>query len=281
MNIAIVGLGVVGGSLALALKGKENYNIFGLDINEDIINRAYELDMIDEGSVNAQDILYKSDVVIICLYPQALIKFLQKNKNNFKDNAILVDVTGIKGYILENVLENKPSNLDFIFTHPMAGREGKGIEFASAEVLKGANFLITPVEQNQEKNLSIVEQIAKDCGFGNISCISPEVHDKMIAYVSQISHVIAISLLNSDTQEYDTGKFVGSSYKGITRIANINQDLWAELLFGNKKNILDVIDNFVDQVQEVRECIANEDTEEIKKLFSNAFRIKREIIDKT
>lgn len=277
MNVLVVGLGVMGGSLALALSGSGKYTVYGVDIDENTLTKAEDMGMIKKGYTNPKDILPQIDFVIIGLYPKLVAKFIDENKDYFKPDAICMDVTGIKQKIIGDVQRVIPDNIDFVFAHPMAGREDKGIDFASAQVLKGANFLITPMEQNKQGSIDFVAKMAIDCGFGRISIISPEDHDAIIAFTSQLSHVIAISLINSDTEELDTANYIGDSYRGITRIASINADLWTELFYGNKENILSVIDNFQAKVTEMRNMIENEDHENLMEFLDKASKRRRKL----
>ena len=168
---------------------------------------------------------------------------------------------------IEDVLNILPSNVDFVFGHPMAGREKKGIDFASAEVFTGANYIITPVERNRPENIDLIENLVKKLGFKRVRRITPEYHDEMIGYTSQLPHTLAVALVNSDIEGRETGSFIGDSYRDLTRIANINEDLWSELFLGNKENLLKAIENFEIELDKIKLAIKNDDKEELKKLF--------------
>jgi len=277
MNVAIVGLGVVGGSLALGLKGNPDYTVYGIDIDAGTLKSAVEMGMICGGSRESQEILPLADVTVLCLYPDVVSRYVEQNAALFKPGSFIMDVTGVKERTVAQVKKVLPPEIDFVFAHPMAGRENRGIAFASGEVLKGANFLLTPVPSNKPENLDLARKLAKDCGFGRITEVTPHEHDRNIAFTSQLSHVIAISLINSDTEEYDTSSFMGDSYRGITRIASINQDLWTQLFFGNKENLLEVIDNFQKQVALMREYIADENEKGLRQLFIKAARRREKL----
>lgn len=278
MNVVVVGLGVMGGSLALGLGNDSQYTVYGVDIDTLTLDKAVKMGMIKKGFYDPKQILPKADIIIICLYPDKVAKFIEENKDYFKAGSICMDVTGVKQKIIGDVEKVLPENVDFVFTHPMAGREDKGIDFASAQVLKGANFLITPMPYNKQESLEIAENIAKACKFGKITQISPQDHDAIIAFTSQLSHVIAISLINSDTEQLDTARFIGDSYRGITRIASINGDLWAELFFGNKENILTMIDNFQSEVTKMRGMIENNDYNNLMEFFEKASERRKKIM---
>lgn len=267
MNIVVVGLGVIGGSFTMALKNAGFKDVYGIDINEESLKKAKELGLIKEGFTSGEKILNDADLIIISLYPRLVKSFIEKNKNNFKDGAVITDATGIKKFFIEDVIKILPNNIDFVFGHPMAGREKKGIDFASAEVFKGANYIITPVSRNKPENIDMIEELVKKLGFKRVRRITPEFHDEMIGYTSQLPHTIAVALMNSDIEGRETGSFIGDSYRDLTRIANINEDLWSELFLGNKDNLLTSIKNFEDELDKIKNAINNDDKEELKKLF--------------
>lgn len=267
MNILIVGLGVIGGSYAMALKAAGYEDIYGIDSNLETLRKAKELGLIKEGYVEGKEIVGQADLIIISLYPRLVENFIEKNKDYLKRGAIITDATGIKEHFVDDILSILPEGIDFIFGHPMAGREKKGIDYASKEVFKGANYLITVTDRNKEENIKLLESIIYDMGFKNIKRINPKYHDKIIAFTSQLPHAIAVALINSDEEGRDTGSYIGDSYRDLTRIANINEDLWSELFLGNKKNLLESIDNFLVELNNIRNSIVNEDEEELKSLF--------------
>lgn len=149
----------------------------------------------------------------------------------------------------------------------MAGREKKGIDFASSQVFKGANYILTPIDRNKEENLDLIEKLAYEIGFKRVRRITPEYHDEMIGFTSQLPHALAVALVNSDVEGRDTGSFIGDSYRDLTRIANINEDLWSELFLGNKENLLMSIQSFEDELDKIKYAIKDNDIESLKKLF--------------
>ena len=267
MNIVIVGLGVVGGSFAMALK-KAGYNdVYGIDVNEETLRKAKELRLIKDGATIGKDFLKNADLTIISIYPKLVVNFIKENKDFFKTGSVITDATGIKGMFIEEVVNIKPKDVDFVFGHPMAGREKKGIDFATDKVFQGANYIITPIKENKEDNLNLVENIAKSIGFKRVRRISPDFHDEMIGYTSQLPHAMAVALVNSDKEDRDTGSFIGDSYRDLTRIANINEDLWSELFLGNKENLLKSINEFELQLDLIKKAIYEDDKEMLKEIF--------------
>jgi len=267
MKILVVGLGVIGGSFTMALKEAGYNDVYGIDINEETLVKAKKLGLIKEGFTSGEEIVKEVDLIIISLYPKLVKKFINDNKDNFKDGSVITDATGIKKLFVEDIVNILPNNIDFIFGHPMAGREKKGIDFATSEVFKGANYILTPVDRNKEENLKLIENLAYEIGFKRVRKISPEHHDEMIGFTSQLPHALAVALVNSDVEGRDTGSFIGDSYRDLTRIANINEDLWSELFLGNKENLLMSIQNFEDELDKIKYAIQNDNKEVLKESF--------------
>ncbi|MBU3108813.1 prephenate dehydrogenase [Clostridium gasigenes] len=267
MRILIVGLGVVGGSYAMALKEAGYEDVYGLDTDLDTLKKAEDLRIIKKGYIDGTDIVEKCDLIILSIYPKLVKKFIQDNKNRFEKGTVITDATGIKEMFINDILEILPSNVDFIFGHPMAGREKKGIDYASSKVFKGANYLITTIDRNKEENIKLIEKLAYNIGFKKVRRITPKYHDEMISFTSQLPHAIAVALINSDEEGRDTGSFIGDSYRDLTRIANINEDLWSELFLGNKSNLIKVIDEFEVELGKIKTALENNDNECLKELF--------------
>ncbi len=215
--------------------------------------------MIDKGYLDASTPLQKSDLIIICLYPNSIKNFIEKNCVNFKDGAIITDVAGVKNHLIEEINEILPESVDFIFGHPMAGREKVGLDHSSADIFKGANYIITPTPRNDKNNVAIIEKMAKGMGFKNVSLITPEKHDDVISFTSQLTHVIAVALVNSDENFEETNKFIGDSYRDLTRIAKINSKLWSELFMTNKENLIDKIEKFEAKIETIKTALEKND----------------------
>lgn len=267
MRVVIVGLGVIGGGYAMALKEAGYEEVYGIDKNIDTIRKAKALGIIKEGYEDEKEIIQNSDLIVLAVYPNLVKSFIINNKDNFKDGAIITDVTGIKQLFINEIINILPQNVDFVFAHPMAGREKKGIDYATSQVFKGANFLITVTDKNKEKNLEVIENLAYEMGFKYVKRICPKYHDEMIAFTSQLPHALAVALINSDIEGRNTGKFIGDSYRDLTRIANINGSLWSQLFLGNKENLLQAIYNFEKELDKIKSCVENEDKETLQELF--------------
>ena len=248
MKITVVGLGVIGGSFVKALKGK-GYEVYGIDTNQQTLDMAKEEGCIIEGYLDGKDIIPETDLTIICLYPSLVLDFIKNNQ--FKPGSIVTDAVGIKSYFLREALSIIPDGVEYISIHPMAGREKKGYQYASKQVFENANFII----------------VYKQLGFRSVKIMSPEAHDEIISFTSQLPHCLAVALMNSDDQKYETGKYIGDSFRDLTRIANINEDLWDELFMNNKQYLLASIERFEEQLDVLKNAIRDNDDETLKVAF--------------
>ncbi len=274
MIITVVGLGVIGGSYVKALKPL-GHEVYGIDLNEETLKQAKEEGYILEGFKDGKEILAKTDLTIISLYPSLIENFIKEN--TFKPGSIITDAVGVKGHFIEKVVTYLPDNVEFLSGHPMAGREKKGYSYASEKVFQGANYLITPHQSNSKEAIEILSRLVKGMGFKNIKVITPQEHDQIIAFTSQLPHALAVALINSDDQKFDTGKFIGDSYRDLTRIANINEDLWCELFMNNKENLLEKITLFEQELTKIKHAIEKNDEKVLKELFIQS-SVRREML---
>lgn len=255
MIYGIVGLGVMGGSFAKRLKELDE-TVYGVDLNGDAIKEAKAQGIIDKGSVEAQDVLSDCDVVIFCLYPTKIGPFMEQHKGDFKAGAVLLEISGVKSGITGPLHEMCPKDCELVSIHPMCGRESQGLAYSDAKIFAGANFLIIP-RNNRKETLNGVHELAQRLGCGTISEIGPEDHDRMIAFLSQLTHVIAVSLMNTHENGHLV-EFTGDSFRDLTRIARINENMWPELFILNKKILLDEIDQFIASMEDFRSLLAEE-----------------------
>ena len=281
LTVTIVGLGVIGAAFAQSFKEIGINTVYGIDIDEETIKKAEEKNIINKGFLETKEPLEKSDFVVITLYPNLMKSFFVNNINYFKENSIITDVVGIKEKIIKDIdpiIEKSGRNIDFIFGHPMAGREKRGIDFADSRVFKDANYIIIKDEKNKKENLEMLSEIVKCMGFKKVSFLTAQEHDEIIAFTSQLTHAIAVSLVNSDSEKYDTNRFIGDSYRDLTRIAKINEDLWAELFIGNKKNLLKMIQQFERELDVIKDALNDNDLGTLKEKFIISTK-RREKID--
>lgn len=273
MKVGIVGLGLIGASIALSLKDKVEF-ITGFDRDKEVIKLALERKIIDEGGTEDTSVLSEVDVVILALYPDAIIDFVLGNSGIWKENQLLMDVAGLKSKIV-NTIQDKLVSCEFIGTHPMAGREVSGIKSAREELFLGSNFIITPTNKNTVDGISKVKGIAKLLGVKNIYEMSPEKHDELIAYTSHIPHLFALSLIEG--YEIDSEKIVGRSFLDSTRVADINEKLWIELFIENKVPLVKKIEEIVDDLNEFKILISNEDDSKLEEKIKGIKGIKERI----
>ncbi|MDE6189355.1 MAG: prephenate dehydrogenase [Clostridia bacterium] len=264
--ITIVGLGVVGGSYAIALS-KKGYTVYGVNRSSESLELALKSGAIAQGSHTPEKFFEQSDVIIIALYPDQVVDYLKKYGKFIKKGCLISDVAGIKSHFVDEIDATTPDGCEFLFCHPMAGREKRGFKYADDSVLQGANFLIAKTKSNTQAAIDRMSNLVKDIGFGSIRITDVATHDRVIAYTSQLPHAIAVALINSDDENSETSSFIGDSYRDLTRIANINEDLWSELFLGNKDNLISTITSFEEQLSMIKTALKTGDDETLKKLF--------------
>ena len=266
MNIGIIGLGLMGASFAKRLSPQKDKTIYGIDQNEQTIQTALELNIIKEGSTDPGKLIKKCNLIILALYPTMIKPWIVENQQYLESGTILMDISGVKTNIVEPVQAILREDLELISIHPMCGRESRGIDFAQADIFDNANYIIVPTNKNTPKVIEAAKQLGKDLRVKNISILSCEEHDRMIGFLSQLTHVIAVSLMNTHDNSHLV-EYTGDSFRDLTRIATINEDLWSELFLLNKDILLDEIDQFLDATKHFRDSLEKEDIDEMKRLF--------------
>ena len=266
MNIGIIGLGLMGASFAKRLSPQKDKTIYGIDQNEQTIQTALELNIIKEGSTDPGKLIKKCNLIILALYPTMIKPWIVENQQYLESGTILMDISGVKANIVEPVQAILREDLELISIHPMCGRESRGIDFAQADIFDNANYIIVPTNKNTPTAIEAAKQLGKDLRVKNISILSCEEHDRMIGFLSQLTHVIAVSLMNTHDNSHLV-EYTGDSFRDLTRIATINEDLWSELFLLNKDILLDEIDQFLDATKHFRDSLEKEDIDEMKRLF--------------
>lgn len=260
----IVGLGLMGGGYAQGLSSL-GMHVAAIDRDPDSIAFGIENGYIEKGSTDADpSLITSSDRIIFALYPEIFIKWMKENAHLIRPGTLLTDVTGVKSPVVSRIQELLPEGAEFIASHPMAGREVYGVRNSSSVIFKDANFIITPTEKNTEEGIEWCRSLAVSLGFRKISVISPAEHDYMIAFVSQLTHCIAVTLMtcNNNTHLAD---YTADSFRDLTRIANINDEMWSSLFIMNKEFLLEQMDCFIREFGELRDLVENEDYEGLKK----------------
>ncbi|MCI9575411.1 MAG: prephenate dehydrogenase [Clostridiales bacterium] len=262
----IVGLGLLGGSYAKALKQK-GYSVYAITRSQNTIDYALARGWIDGGSTEEDPALIgQADFVVFGLYPHTMIEWIARNQTAFQPGAILTDVSGVKCNVVDVIQEGLRQDVEFIGSHPMAGKEVSGVQHSDETMFRSANFIITPTEKNTERGIGFARELAELLEFQHITSLSIEEHDEMIGFVSQLTHAVAVSLMNTNDNAH-LKDYTGDSFRDLTRIAKINESLWSELFFLNKKNLVREIDEFIASLNDLKQKIADEDDEGIRKLF--------------
>ena len=277
-KILIIGLGVMGGSYAAALTEK-GYKIACITKEQRDIDYAISKGIISYGTTELEEeLLSQAELVICALYPTVFIDWIEKNQSLLKSGAILTDVTGVKGTVVERVQSFLRPDVEFIAAHPMAGREASGVEYSDPGVFCGANYIITPTEKNTKKAIEICKRLGEILGFAKISELDVNEHDRMIAFLSQLTHCIAVTLMTcNDTEGLE--KYTGDSFRDLTRIARINDRMWAELFIMNKDALLSEMESFSCEFDRLREMLKNNDSDGMREMMRRSTE-RRSLFDK-
>lgn len=272
MNIAVVGLGLIGGSFCKAISRKTNHKCYGIDINKETIACAlHDEAILKEISVTE---LCDMDLTIVCLYPQQTIDFIKDNLNNFKAGSIVIDSCGIKAEISESVFDLLAQNdVTFIGCHPMAGREFSGYEYSLDFLFNNASFIVTPEKNVSEEKKKLLETFSEEIGFKKFVISTSEEHDKIIAFTSQLAHVVSSAYIKSPTLLLQSG-FSAGSFQDLTRVAKLNENMWAELFLMNKQPLLFEIESIINNLIEYKNAIQNSDEAQLKKLLKDGSILK-------
>ena len=277
-NILIVGLGVIGGSYAKALTAK-GYSVSTITKNKEDLDYAIESGIVKKGSVDVDPtIIANANLIVFALYPTVFIEWIKENQDLFSPGTIITDVTGVKGSVVDEIQRILRNDVEFISAHPMAGRESSGVHYSDPSVFKGANYIITPTQKNTRGAIEICRALGEELGFSKISELSIEEHDKMIAFLSQLTHCIAVSLMTCNNAE-GLEKYTGDSFRDLTRIAKINDKMWSELFIMNKKPLLDEMQRFIDEFIRFKEMIEQNDVDGLRAKMRES-TTKRALFDK-
>lgn len=274
----IVGLGLLGGSYAKALK-KQGCTVEAVTRSQDSIDYALEQGIIDGGAAFPDpDIIGRADVVVLALYPEVLLGWVKENQRYFKSGALITDVTGVKGCVVYDLQAMLRQDVEFIAAHPMAGRETLGVRNADDGIFRGANYIVTPTDKNTPQAIEACEQLGRMLGFARISRLSPQDHDRMIGFVSQLTHCIAVTLMTCNDIEH-LERYTGDSFRDLTRIAKINDEMWSQLFLANRPALLEQMDQFSVQFQKLRDQLAAGDTQAMRDMMRRS-TLRRKAIEK-
>ena len=277
-KILIVGLGVIGGGYAKALTDA-GYHVECITKEQRDIDYAMERGIIACGATEPDpEMIKRAELIVFALYPTVFLEWVESYQHLFSPGTLITDVTGVKSAVVSRVQSLLRPDVEFIPAHPMAGRERSGVEYSDPEVFRGANYIVTPTEKNTKEAVETCKRLGEILGFARISELSVGEHDDMIAFLSQLTHVIAVTLMtcnNSPNME----KYTGDSFRDLTRIAKINDRMWSELFLMNKEALLCKMDEFIAEIVKFRDYLSAEDTEAMRELMRRSTE-RRSLFDK-
>ncbi len=277
-KILIVGLGLLGGSYAKVLK-RFGFHISAITKEQSSIDYALKEGMIDEGSIELDEkMIGEADIVIFALYPHIFVEWIEKNQSLLKSGALITDVTGVKCSIVYKIQKMLRPDVEFIAAHPMAGREASGVENSTDKIFAGANYIVTPTDKNTPEAINTCMELGRLLGFSNVTTLSPEEHDEMIGFLSQLTHCIAITLMTCNDKE-NMEMFTGDSFRDLTRIARINDLMWSELFMENKTALLEQMNLFINKFNELKSMLETDDVDSMRKMMRYSTE-RRALFDK-
>ncbi len=274
MKIGIAGLGLIGGSFARALAESGKHEIFGLDRNRSSLLAAKMVEAINDELT--EENIGECDMILIALYPKATVEFVEKYADKIKKGAIVADCGGVKRPICipcEKLAEE--NGFVFIGAHPMAGTQFSGFGHTRANLFRNATMIVTPKDNTDIRILQKFRDVLTDAGFGEINFTSAEDHDKVIAFTSQLPHIISNAYVKSRTAVRQKG-FSAGSYRDMTRVSKLNEAMWSELFFENKDNLTAEIDFLVERLQEYSAALKNDDREGLIELLKEGTDSKKQ-----
>ncbi len=265
-KIAVIGMGLIGGSLAYALRGFRNAAIVGCDIDEETREKAVKEKAVSVATDNPSEAISGADLIIMCTYPRLIPKILEENQRFLKPGAVVTDVCGIKRNIAGEICRILPAGVDYVGGHPMAGTEHSGFAHATPELFWMSGFIVTPMPNAKEDSIKLVREMAHYVGATRITQATFEEHDSIIAYTSDLMHIAAAGLC----LDYHPGMnraYTAGAFRDCTRIAKINPDLWTELFLDNRENVIAEIDRFTRSLYRFREALFEQDGEKLHQLL--------------
>lgn len=269
-----MGLGLIGGSIAKAIKQNTSHRVLGMDIDQDVLLDACSCGAID-GKASPSD-LEQADLVYLSIYPEDILKFVKQYGARLKAGCVLTDACGIKGEICAAMEElSQGAAYEFVAGHPMAGKEQSGFAASDPSIFVGASYILVPGKASPE-SVNVVETLARQMGFGQVVYVTPLEHDRNIAYTSQVPHVLACAYVLSPRCREHQG-FSAGSYRDVSRVANINDALWTRLFLDNRECLVEELDQLLQNLGKFRDAVAQGDEAELRRLLKTAAQIKREV----
>lgn len=277
-NILIVGLGLLGGSYAMALK-RRGFPVSAITLEQSSIEYAMKKGIIDYGTTVVEPTLIaRADLVVFALYPHTFVEWMERYGHLLTSGTVITDVTGVKGNIIPKINALLPDGVEFIAAHPMAGREVGGVENADDRIFYGANYIVVPTENNTLEAIELCEELGWALGFRYVSQLSAERHDEMIGFLSQLTHCIAVSLMCAK-DDSELVRYTGDSFRDLTRIARINDVMWSELFLENREVLLEEMDRFRDAFEQLYTTVRDSDREKMREMMRIS-TARRSLFDK-
>ena len=271
MNIAIIGLGLIGGSLAKAFSEYTEHRVIGFDRDPSVVQRALSVQAINE--MGEAPSLSQADVIYLCVYPEAAIQFVKQYASYIRPGCLVTDTCGIKTMVCRELTRlSRQYGFTFAGSHPMAGKERNGWEASEASLFNGASYIIVPCEASK-LHVDTLKQLALEIGFGNICITSAEEHDRMIAFTSQVPHALACAYVMSPQCPNHQG-FSAGSYRDVSRVAHLNEVLWAELFLENREPLVEELNELIRHLDGIKNTIENNDREALQTLLRCGRQIK-------
>ncbi|PKK99301.1 MAG: prephenate dehydrogenase/arogenate dehydrogenase family protein [Tenericutes bacterium HGW-Tenericutes-2] len=274
MKIFVVGLGLIGASYAEGLH-QAGHHVYGYDLIEKNIEKGIHLGFIEKD--NSLSKISVADLIILALYPKDNVEFIQKNKNLLTAGQILTDVSGTKSWMMDEIEKILPNGISYTSHHPMAGRESSGFESRNFHIFKNANFIIVKGKKSDKNDIGVLELVANNLKFGKITVTDAKTHDELIAFTSQLTHILAVTLIQSDHLK-ETKEATGDSFRDLTRIAKINEVMWTELFLENKDALVTKINEFMTELVYIKELILDDDKKRLMNYLKEA-KEKRKSFD--
>ena len=275
MNIAIIGLGLIGGSLARTIKLHTSHRVFGCDLNPTTIQQAFLMEAID-GELT-DDGLRQCDMVLVSLYPGAIVEWVTAHAADFKPGCMVIDCGGVKQHICEALTPlARAGAWHFIGGHPMAGREHSGFRYARDDLFDNASMILCTDGLHDPELLQKARDFFMDLGFRRVQFTSPKVHDEMIAYTSQLAHIVSSAYVKCPLADKHQG-FSAGSFADMTRVAKLNESMWTELFFDNREALLPVVEDLVQRVTEYRDALRDEDRDGMMRLLREGRETKERL----
>jgi prephenate dehydrogenase len=268
-NILIIGLGLLGGSYAMALS-RQGFRVRAITRRQETVDYALARGWILTGDAKVnREMIKEADLIIFTLYPNTLLEWIEENGHLIQPGTVVTDVTGVKAHVVDRIQKALPEGVEYIGAHPMAGREVLGIENSDDSMFHGANYLVVPTENNTEEAIALCEDLGWRLGFARVSRLGVKEHDRMIAFLSQLTHCIAVTLMCC-SDEPNLEKYTGDSFRDLTRIARINDGMWSELFMCNREELLAQMDGFTATFAKLRNALAEGDVELMRDMMRHS-----------